>query len=274
MATRKSATKPAEDTGTKNLPAVAAAQLPMNWEEEMAKEAVAVATAEAKVGGSKSFSIKAGILSYGGSPIPGGKMKVVVLASAFANRFYTEGYDPNEIVPPSCFSFSETGEDMVPHEKAQDKQAETCAECPHSRWGSAVDNKGKPTNGKACRNSRTLVLISADKLDAATAASTESATLSIPATSLTAWGSYVKAVSGAYKRPPYGVITEVSVQPDAAKQVSVTFTLVEPIRSREVLAEIYNRKAQALEEAMRPYEPRSEEPAKPAAKKAVSKRKY
>ena len=110
MATRKAASNPAEETP--NLPAVASAQLPVNWEDEMAKEAVTVATAEAKVGGGKSFSIKAGILSYGGNPIPGGKMKVVVLASSFVNRFYTEGYDPNEIVPPSCFAASSVSREV------------------------------------------------------------------------------------------------------------------------------------------------------------------
>lgn len=271
-----------KSTSKKNLPALTNAQLPTNWEEEMAKQAADVAAAEAKSGGGRSFSIKAGILSYGGNPIPGGRMKVVALASAFANRYYDEGFDPNDVQPPACFALSEDGEDMVPHEKAAKKQAESCAACPHSKWGTAVDAKGSATRGKACRNARILGLVSADGLTATTAATAEMGILTVPPTSIAAWSSYVKAVAGAYKRPPYGVVTEVAVTPDVEKQVAVTFSIVEPIRDKAILAELYARRAQALVEVLRPYEPRADEPTmgknsrpkKSAARKPATNKKY
>lgn len=270
------AKKTQQPANTQNLPAVQSANLPANWEEELAKQAADVAAAESKVSGGKTFSIKAGILSYGGNPIPDGKMRVVVLASAFSNRFYDEGYDPNEIKPPACFALSENGEDMVPHEKAGKKQAPSCAECQHSQWGTARDQKGNPTKGKACRNARILGLVSAEGLTPASAATGEVGILVIPPTSINAWSSYVKAVANAYKRPPYGVVTEITVKPDVEKQVAVTFAVVDGIRDKAVLAELFARRTLALAEVMRPYDPQVEvqAPKKTAAKKAATSKKY
>lgn len=48
--------------------------------------------------------------------------------------------------PPSCASRDGVVPDDLP-----DKQAETCAACPQSKWGSAIGKDGKPTRGQACK---------------------------------------------------------------------------------------------------------------------------
>src|SRR3954471_15313210 len=86
----------------------------VDWEEEMMRQAKAVAAIERpKV---SQISTRAGMLSYQQVPIPGNKLNCIVVASIYERNYFPTKFDANNIQAPACYAFSETGEDMVPEE--------------------------------------------------------------------------------------------------------------------------------------------------------------
>ena len=79
----------------------------------------------------------------------------VVLIKANKDKskvFYIEKYDPNasdKAKKPDCYSTDGT----KPAPDSEHKQAASCAVCPHNAWGSATNEKGIATKGKACQDS-------------------------------------------------------------------------------------------------------------------------
>jgi len=79
----------------------------------------------------------------------------VVLIKANKDKskvFYMEKYDPNssdKAKKPDCYSTDGT----KPAPDSEHKQATSCAVCPHNAWGSATNEKGIATKGKACQDS-------------------------------------------------------------------------------------------------------------------------
>jgi hypothetical protein len=258
---------------TKNLPAVRKSTLPANWEAEMAKDAANTAANEAKVATGRFFSTKAGILTYQGNPIKGGSMDVVILGSLFERRLYKPGtpFDENNPTSPICYSFSEDGDDMEPHEESFDKQNPTCKGCWADAWGTADEGRRK---GKACGEVRRLALLPADSLKNVDAIEKgEFGFLRVPVTSVSAWASFAKALAASQTKPPYCFITTITVQPDAKKQVAVTFAVKSEIKDKKSLEAIWKRRQQALDEIVQPY-PEYVEPAAPAPRKGGRKPKY
>lgn len=205
-----------------------------NWDEELAREAQVAAAAEANTGGAQFFSIRGGILSFQDAPIPGNKIGVVIASSLFENVFYEGDYDPDSPTPPTCFAFAKEEEDLAPHKSVVERdqgQHEACLGCPMNAWGTA--DKGR---GKACRNTRRLALLPAGEFDKAGVfkayteeehfAKAAMGALKLPVTSVKGYATFVKQVSGALKRPPFGIFTTISVVPDPKTQFKVLF---EPI---------------------------------------------
>jgi hypothetical protein len=145
----------------KKTPAAPAAEKPKNalvkWDEVLAARAIMAQQSEAKVGGGKFISIKSGVMSFNGSPVPGNALDVVVVDSVLENQLYLGKYNPDVVQVPDCFAFGRNEKDMVPHKDSANPQADSCAECPHNEWGSADTGKGKK-----CGNVRRLALIPAD----------------------------------------------------------------------------------------------------------------
>jgi hypothetical protein len=239
--------------------------LPVNWNEELAKSAKEIAKAERpSVSG---ISLKAGVMQLAGTPVPGNKLNCVIVASLHEQKYFPDRYDPNKIVAPACFSFSESGEDMAPHSAAKDKQSETCASCQHYQWGSDP-NGGR---GKACKAVRRLALLPASALlSEGVVNSSEMAILTVPVTSVRNWGNYVNQLSNEHARPPWAVLTEVSVVPDAKTQFKVLFTM-KGIVSDEYLAAMQGKLEAAETVLSQPYE-YTEEQEKP--KDNGKKKKY
>jgi hypothetical protein len=171
-------------------------------------------------------------------PIPGNQMGVVILDWIYENTYYEGEFDSENPSPPTCFAFGRDGTTMVPHEnvvEAGQAQHETCKGCPHDEWGSAERGRGK-----ACRNLRRLAIIPGGTIDVNSGrfepftdpAQFEAGAvgyLKIPPTSGKGFGTYVKQIGGALKRPPHGVFTRVVVKPDAKTQVAVTFEPLAPL---------------------------------------------
>ena len=90
--------------------------LAYDWEAEMAKHAQATAEAESNVVTSRFFSVRGGILTFDGTPLQDNSANVIILDSIFSHEYYENAFDPDNTEVPVCFSFSDTGLNMEPHE--------------------------------------------------------------------------------------------------------------------------------------------------------------
>jgi len=263
-------------------------KLPANWQDEMAQAADAAADQEAGIAAGQFFSTSGGVLKFNDSPLPDNKMVVVVLDSMIENVFYEGAYDADNPTPPVCYAFGREEEGLIPHAdvtERQDTKEEGCGTCEHNEWGSADTGKGK-----ACKNQRRLAIISAGNVVNGEAEIAEEPEfyengdlgfLKLPVTSVKGWSAYVKKLTGALKRPPFGVFTLISLVPDAKSQFKITFQCIGVI-SDELMGAVFSRHNEVKQPGIIdfPYgkfEEEAEEPAKKPgrkrpAKKAAAKR--
>jgi len=245
----------------------------VNWQEQMANEARAVAKLERPQ--LAQISTRSGIMSYMNQPIPGNVLECVVVSSIMENNLFTEAFDANSPRNPDCFSFSTTGIDMLPHEVVVDKRSETCKLCPNMAWGSSPTGSGK---GKACKSIRKLAVIPIGALKEGAVGKAEVAVLRVPVTSVKHWSSYVNEIASVHARPSWGMITKISIKPHMTNQFEILFEAMGPI-GESLLPELHQKAMKALEQLMQPYEPNPEETveqkeAKEAAAAKRGKRKY
>lgn len=236
----------------------------VKWDEELARRAaIASKMEENSLGMGSSIGTKGGILVYRDNPIPGNKVNVVVLDHAFLNAWYLERFDPDNPAPPDCFSLQKAGDDpgkaeklMKPHEKSTDPQSDKCSICPKNEWGSADTGRGK-----ACSNNRRLVLITEDGLE--DPANAQIVTIKVPTTSVKMWAGYVSNIADVKKRPPLGVVTEISLVPHAKHQFEMHFKLVREVDGDIIGAIIDKADEKATQDVlMAPFQPKDDE--KPA----------
>lgn len=243
--------------------------LPAEWEKKLALHAKDDTAKE--VPATQAFSLRAGVLSYNGQAMPENKMSVVVLASAHEHAFFINKFDPGNIISPLCFSLSEEGEEMVPHDNSYKKQNETCLGCPQAEWGS--DENSPSGRGKACKEVRRLAVIPAEPLDEI--AKAQVAMLRIPVTSVANWASYVHMLAATAKRPAWSVVSEVKVVPDPKKQFQVQFAPVDAINDTAILEGLQASRTRAAQAVMNPYGMMTEEQYKEVTAPApVKKRKF
>ena len=219
----------------------------ISFENEMAKMALEVVKAEQSTAGMTFLSTKSGVLSYRGDPVAGNKLACVILSSPIERLFYSERYDHTKIVPPNCFAIGRLAHEMTPHPSVEKPQHTSCELCPRNEWGSSLQG-GK---GKACRETRRLLLIPVDAITTADAvAKAEVAALRPPVTSLKNYSNYVQTLAASIKRPPVAVISEISVVPDAKTQFKVNFNMVKPIAEPAIIKALMQRAEQEVERAI------------------------
>lgn len=236
------------------------------WDEELARQAdIGAKMEENSLGLGNSISIRGGILKYKDAAIPGNKMNVIVLDWTFINTYYKEDFDADTPVNPDCFAISKDEFGIAAHELSEDKQqvdkegkpAPNCKDCWANQWASA--EKGR---GKACKNKRRFILLTEDALETGIL-DAQPATLQIPVTSVKGWAGYVTNLRDTVRRPPIGVITEISVVPDAKNQFAVAFKCKEKIDTKHMEQLMAKAKA-SLTQLMQPYTPMEVQEAKPA----------
>jgi len=224
-----------------------------NWEQEMAAQAQAVAKTErASIG---RISFKSGVMTYMDNAIPNNTLDCIVVDFVKERVYYTEKWSAKEVKPPACFALALPDADYFPHEDVPVPQSSACGPCPMNEWGS--DPEGG--RGKACKERRRLAVIPYPSKPE-DVESSDMAVMSIPVTSLKNWGNYVNKVSATFLRPPWGVITRVSLKPDAASQFKVNFDCVGSL-DEEYLPLVNARIALARQALFTPYEmnPETEE---------------
>jgi hypothetical protein len=193
-----------------------------DWEIELAEKAKnEVATEQL---GLPRITHKGGIVKLpDGKKAEGNKVPLVILTYGLVKTYFGEAYDPNEEgQTPGCYAFATAapGEEgkMVPHEQAPDKQSETCAACPHNRFGTA--EKG---NGKRCSDKRRVLAI-VEVADKRSIQKAQTCQFEIPPGSLRNWGNYLKSIpeitaSGNVR----AVMTELSAEPSETGAHKLTF---------------------------------------------------
>ena len=224
--------------------------LPNDVMAALAAEAKAAAANERPSTG--RISLKSGQMTYGGAPIAGNKMEVLILSAAYRNVWYAGRYDANNVVNPNCFSLADTDADMVPHINVREKPAAACGACPHNEWGSDP-NGGR---GKACKQSRRLVLLPATALKDGREGilGAEMAVMDLPVTSVKNYSTFINTLAASANVPPYAAVTEVSVVPNAKTQFQVQFRPLRVVGTMEELNAVRSRLDAARTLSLEPYE--------------------
>lgn len=195
-----------------NLP-----ETPVDYRQRLMQ--MADAAAEKEKPDNKLISFKSGILSFNDQAAAGNKLECIILASVYENQFFPGPFDPNNPVSPDCWALGLDEDEMEPDpELVTEAQAEDCSDCPQNTW--EKDERGK-FKTKPCKNIRRLALIEASSLDNLKAAEIIFARL--PVMSVPNWSKYVTTLRNVVQRPPAGVITVMSVVPDARSQFKVQF---------------------------------------------------
>jgi len=229
------------------------------FEDQLA--AMALETVKAEQTGAAFLSTKGGVLTYRNNSITDNKLACVILASPVEHLYYSERYDPTKVVGPKCFEIGAIATGLKPAPNVEAPEHTSCEGCSKNEWGSAT-NGGK---GKACRETRRMLLIPADSIgNAAAVEAAEVAALRPPVTSLKNYASYVQTIAATLKRPPLAVVTEISVVPDPKTQFKVVFTMVRSIDDPEVIQALIKRAAVETKRAIETAGMINDEPAETA----------
>lgn len=228
---------------TTNVPATVPTQaslpsLPDDWMKQLAESAKQAAAQEPVTG--KFLSLKGGHMSFQGNPIPNNRMPVIVLDAIIEHQYYVGEFNPEQAASPICYAFGRETPSMEPHILSAKKQSDVCATCEQFKWGS--DPKGR--KGKACKEVRRLALLDGNLIDKGPEAvlAGEVVFAKIPVTSVRAWASYVSQLSNVMQRPPFGVITDFALKPDARTTFTCQFSFFKSIDDPAILQAITERR--------------------------------
>lgn len=211
------------------------------------KEAALQEVAKEKVTSNKYISIKGGKFSLGEDDL-GENLKVVIIGSAYDNAFYSGKYDPKHTESPICFAVAENESDLIPNDgNVYEAQHSDCGSCPNNQWKSA-DNG----TGKACKNSRRLLVIPVDPETLEVDVDFEPMLIRLPPTSLSSYAKYVKLVTKKHEVPVFGIITELGFD-DNVEYPSVKFHDIEPIQDENILEGILNLREAEISTLLGPY---------------------
>jgi len=183
-----------------------------SWDQELEGYAQNAIDKESGTGGGNYISTKNGNFTYKGdnieSPIP-----AVVLDSILDYAYYTTTYDDDKPTSPACFAIGIDEKTMQPHSDCAEPQSDLCHTCWANKYKS--DDRGK---GKACKNQRRLAVVNAEVLEDIDE-NAEIAMLRVSPTSLKYWSGYVKKIGTVLRRPPFAVVTEISIEPEKSYHI-------------------------------------------------------
>lgn len=133
----------------------------------------------------------------------GQPLNIVVLAASpkagTAKSFYATNYVSDSDDPPDCSS----GDGVYPDSWVDLPVCSSCAKCPNNAWGSATDQDGQLTKGKACNDVKKLLVVSPISVEKG-----DIYVLQVPPTSLNALSSYGRQLSK-HNVPVEGCVTSV-----------------------------------------------------------------
>lgn len=231
-----------------------------NVDQELANE---VAGIKERVGApeTNAISIRDKMFTFPDGRVIDGAMHMVIVDFMNWNMYYADKFDPQNPKPPVCFAAAKEMQNLAPSENSPEPQASECNGC----WANEFGSDG---NGKACKNTRRLVVLDPEE-DPAEATLY---TLSVPPTSTKGFDAFVNGVARLHQKPPIAVVAKVMFHPEK-NYPTLVFTDPQP---NETYREHFARRDEAREmlEAepdMSNYEPPRGRGA--ATKKTASKKK-
>lgn len=256
MATRAVAKK--TKGSNPNLPVLAEAE----WEREVAEHATD-ATALGG-GGVESISTKGGKFTFNGAVLSQ-PLAVIILDVVRENAYYEGEYDADEVKPPRCFAIARVekpgdDEQMAPPADLKTKESERCASCWANEFGSAERGKGK-----ACKNRLRLAVLPAGDVEPEVLVRQDPALLRVPPTSIKHFSKYAKQLSGAMKKPPFAVVTELELHDDDSAMFRFSFDFKGALGAQQG-AVVVAKRAAIADDMMRTFSTEAAEE-KPAAKR-------
>ena len=130
------------------------------------------------------------------------EFQAVILREMPVNVFYKGAYDPNNVEMPDCFSVGGLNPDL----SVKDPCSTSCIGCPNNNFNTGTDAEGNPSGGKACNNTRRLILtVPGIELPVM---------LSIPPSSLGAFNDYLKLLA-TKKIPLAALVTKITFDQDS-----------------------------------------------------------
>lgn len=196
------------------------------------------ATAQGLRSSGSYIGFKNAVLKVDGIAIPANQLDVRVLAALSERAWYSKDFDADAVQVPDCYAL----DNDVPHEQASNPQADSCAECKHNKWGSAVRGKGK-----ACRESARVIVIPAN----VPLASAQMYTAKVPVTSLSTVTSFTSRCGQANKLMGE-FVTKLSVTEDKKTFFKVHLQPVEVTPEMDMAALLKCQDA-AYQLALTPY---------------------
>lgn len=219
-----------------------------NWSQELAKYAKDVASLERP--SATQISLRSGMMTYRGMMIPNNKLPCIVVAAGVERRYDTKPFDAENITPPDCFALSLTGRDVAPCPESPNPQSTSCDVCPRNAWQPNPARPGK--KHKPCKERRRIALIPAESVKSGVK-SAEIALLAVPVMSVKNWAAYVNRLAAEFARPPWAMLTEISVVPNTKSQFEVKFEPLGTV-SDDALADIQAKIEQAEAVITTPYD--------------------
>lgn len=240
----------------------------LSTEDFNAKMAALVAQtkrAEAPSGGFISF--KDGI-TIGGTPVPSGKFRAVIVQYHMYNQHYNKPYNPmsQTISVPACWAAAVPGSPLTPWREERENEAEVemirdeatglvteaeepqvepgvlCADCPNMEWGSAPPKPGTSGKGKACSETRRInFIMEANTGTPADVAQAPIFTAVPPATSLENFKGLMNDISDNLGAPCFAVVVEVERVSHPRWIFQINYTVVEVIKDEPVLYALMQR---------------------------------
>lgn len=152
-------------------------------------------------------------------------LNVVILGSSpgVYRTYYKGKFDPKAAEKEAPMCWSPNG--IAPSRFSHEPQADTCAKCKHSVYGSKINEAGNKSF--ACSSARRVLVVSAGHVDGPVYM------LNISATKMREFNQYVKRVDREHGLPIQAVVTELSF--DEASSVPVlNFREVTPLTDEQL----------------------------------------
>lgn len=165
-----------------------------------------------------------------------GPLDLVVVDFVYRNEYYANAYDRDNPEPPVCFAVNDTYGALTPTDNSPLKQADKCSECKYNEFGSALNAKGKPMAGKACKNTVYMAVLPPD-------ATSDSPLLVLKTspTAITPFNQHVAKVGRTVNLPLWAITTKVFFD-DNVTYASLRFDISGP---NPIAEETYKRRAEA-----------------------------
>lgn len=134
-------------------------------------------------------------------------IRCVILATAAAQFYYEDEYDPNVKSSPACFALAPTEGELAPDARAPDRQHDgPCVTCPQNQPGSGR----RGGFSRACQLRRRLAILMVDDRSDDPAW----ASLELSVTAIKGWSNYVRGLAGVHNLAYFAAVTELDFEDD------------------------------------------------------------